>query len=182
MAYEPNVMQQAMARLLRRKEIRERKRSDLEQELYRREPRLREVDRASRGTMTALTELAVSGRPVEADGPEIREIRTRNLKLQAQRAELMQALGVTNALAESPVFRPCIGMDKEEIVQVARMIDTFETSILPFEDCCTVFTPRHPKTRPVLSKVEEQEQKLPVDELVEEAFATLESFYIRAKF
>ena len=97
-------------------------------------------------------------------------------------SQTMQALGVTNALAESPVFRPCIGMDKEEIVQIARMIDTFETSILPYEDCCTVFTPRHPKTRPVLQKVEEQEQKLPVEELVEEAFATLESFYIRAKF
>lgn len=97
-------------------------------------------------------------------------------------SQTMQALNVTNALAAYPVFRPCIGMDKEEIVQIARMIDTFETSILPFEDCCTVFTPKHPKTRPVLEKVEEQEQKLPVDELVEEAFATLETFYIRAKF
>ncbi len=97
-------------------------------------------------------------------------------------SQTMQALNVTNALAETVVFRPCIGMDKEEIVQIARMIDTFETSILPYEDCCTVFTPRHPKTRPVLQKVEEQEQRLPIDELVEEAFATLESFYIRAKF
>ena len=97
-------------------------------------------------------------------------------------SQTMQALNVTNAIAAYPVFRPCIGMDKEEIVQIARMIDTFETSILPFEDCCTVFTPKHPKTRPVLEKVEEQEKKLPVDELVEEAFATLEPFYIRAKF
>ncbi len=97
-------------------------------------------------------------------------------------SQTMQALNVTGALAETVVFRPCIGMDKEEIVQIARMIDTFETSILPFEDCCTVFTPRHPKTRPVLSKVEEQEQRLNVDELVGEAFSTLESFYIRAKF
>ena len=97
-------------------------------------------------------------------------------------SQTMQALGVTNALAETPVFRPCIGMDKEEIMQIARMIDTFETSILPFEDCCTVFTPKHPKTRPVLAKVEEQEQRLAVDELVEEAFATLETVYVRAKF
>ena len=108
MAYEPNVMQQAMARLLRRKEIRERKRYDLEQELYRREPRLREVDRAIRGTMTELTELAVSGRPVEADGPEIREIRTRNLALQAQRAELMKALGYgADALDSKPYCEWC---------------------------------------------------------------------------
>ena len=97
-------------------------------------------------------------------------------------SQTMQALNVTNAIATHPVFRPCIGMDKEEIVEIARRIDTFETSILPFEDCCTVFTPKHPKTRPVLEKVEEQEQKLPVEALVEEALGTLEAFYIRAKF
>ncbi|MBQ8339922.1 MAG: tRNA 4-thiouridine(8) synthase ThiI [Clostridia bacterium] len=97
-------------------------------------------------------------------------------------SQTMQALNVTNDMAAYPVFRPCIGMDKEEIVQIARMIDTFETSILPFEDCCTVFTPRHPKTRPVLSKVVEQEQKLPFDELCEKALSTLQTFYIRAKF
>ena len=97
-------------------------------------------------------------------------------------SQTMQAIGVTNALAAYPVFRPLIGMDKEEIVQIARMIDTFEISILPFEDCCTVFTPRHPKTRPTLEKVEEQETRLAVDELVEKAYATLQTFYIRAKF
>ncbi len=97
-------------------------------------------------------------------------------------SQTMQALNVTNSVAAYPVFRPCIGMDKEEIVQIARMIDTFETSILPYEDCCTVFTPKHPKTRPVLEKVEAEEQKLPVDALEEEALATLRSFYIRAKF
>ena len=97
-------------------------------------------------------------------------------------SQTMQALNVTNDMAAYPVFRPCIGMDKEEIVQIARMIDTFETSILPFEDCCTVFTPRHPKTRPVLSKVVEQERKLPFDELCEKALSTLQTFYIRAKF
>ena len=97
-------------------------------------------------------------------------------------SQTMHALNVTNAVAEYPVFRPVIGMDKEEIIQIARRIDTFETSILPFEDCCTVFTPRHPKTRPVLEKVVEQEQKLPFDELCREAFESAQSFYIKAKF
>ena len=63
-------------------------------------------------------------------------------------------------------------MDKEEIVTIARKIDTFETSILPYEDCCTVFTPRHPKTQPVLEKVLEQEAKLDYDALLEEAWLT----------
>jgi hypothetical protein len=62
---------------------------------------------------------------------------------------------------------------KEDIIKIAREIDTFETSILPYEDCCTVFTPRHPKTRPELAKVEAEEAKLEVDALVEEAFETL---------
>ncbi len=97
-------------------------------------------------------------------------------------SQTMQALGVTNALAEYPVFRPCIGMDKEEIVQISRMIDTYDTSILPYEDCCTVFTPRHPKTRPVLANVEAEENKLPFLELCREAFATMQTFYIKAKF
>ena len=97
-------------------------------------------------------------------------------------SQTMHALNVTNAIAKYPVFRPVIGMDKEEIVQIARRIDTFETSILPFEDCCTVFTPRHPKTKPVLEKVEEQERKLPFDELCREAFEGAQTFYIKAKF
>ncbi|MBE6689772.1 MAG: tRNA 4-thiouridine(8) synthase ThiI [Ruminococcaceae bacterium] len=97
-------------------------------------------------------------------------------------SQTMHALNVTNAIAKYPVFRPVIGMDKEEIVQIARRIDTFETSILPFEDCCTVFTPRHPKTKPVLEKVEEQERKLPFDELCREAFEGAQAFYIKAKF
>ena len=97
-------------------------------------------------------------------------------------SQTMQALGVTNAMARYPVFRPLIGMDKDEIVQISRRIDTFDTSILPYEDCCTVFTPRHPKTKPVLSQVEEQERKLPFDQLCDEAMATLQTFYIKAKF
>ena len=97
-------------------------------------------------------------------------------------SQTMQALNVTNAMARYPVFRPLIGMDKEEIVQISRRIDTFETSILPYEDCCTVFTPRHPKTKPVLSLVEEQEAKLPFAQLCDEAMESLQTFYIKAKF
>ena len=93
-------------------------------------------------------------------------------------SQTMPAIGVTDCMTDLPVFRPCIGLDKEEIVQIARKIGTFETSILPFEDCCTVFTPRHPKTRPELAKVEEEERKLPFDELVEEALATVYSHHI----
>lgn len=84
-------------------------------------------------------------------------------------SQTMQALGVTDRMTDIPVFRPCIGMDKEEIITVARHIDTFETSILPYEDCCTVFTPKHPKTKPELEKVRLEEQKLPFDELVDRA-------------
>jgi thiamine biosynthesis protein ThiI len=88
-------------------------------------------------------------------------------------SQTMEALGVTNVLAEVPVFRPCIGMDKEEIIEISRKIDTFDISIEPFEDCCTVFTPRHPRTKPVLWKVEREEAKVDVDTLVNEAFETL---------
>ena len=88
-------------------------------------------------------------------------------------SQTIQALGVTNALAEYPVFRPCIGMDKEEIITVARKIDTFDLSVLPYEDCCTVFTPRHPRTRPEMTKVDAQEEKVDVLSLQEEALSTL---------
>ncbi len=97
-------------------------------------------------------------------------------------SQTMQALFVTNDMARFPVFRPCIGMDKDEIVQIARRIDTFDTSILPYEDCCTVFTPKHPKTRPVLEKVKEQEDKLPFSQLCDEAMESLQTVYIKANF
>ena len=84
-------------------------------------------------------------------------------------SQTMQAIGVTDPVATLPVFRPCIGMDKDEIVQIARKIGTFETSILPYEDCCTVFTPKHPRTRPELAKVLAEEQKLDFEALVQEA-------------
>lgn len=68
-------------------------------------------------------------------------------------SQTMPAMAVTGAVCDLPVFRPCIGMDKEEIVTIARKIDTFETSILPYEDCCTVFTPKHPNTKPKMPKI-----------------------------
>lgn len=97
-------------------------------------------------------------------------------------SQTMQALGVTDPVATLPVFRPCIGMDKEEIVQIARKIGTFETSILPYEDCCTVFTPKHPKTKPVLEQVLEQQNRLDFDALVEEALDGDYVVHIRTPF
>jgi thiamine biosynthesis protein ThiI len=88
-------------------------------------------------------------------------------------SQTMQALTVTDAVVNRPVFRPCIGMDKEEIIAISRRIETFETSILPFEDCCTVFTPKHPKTRPDIEKVILQEQKYDHEVLENEAFDSL---------
>ncbi len=89
-------------------------------------------------------------------------------------SQTMPAMAVTGAVCNLPVFRPLIGMDKEEIVRVARKIDTFETSILPYEDCCTVFTPKHPNIRPNLQKVLESESRLDADALVEEALSGVE--------
>lgn len=84
-------------------------------------------------------------------------------------SQTMMALGVTDAVVDMPVFRPVIGMDKEEIIAISRKIDTFETSIEPYEDCCTVFTPKHPRTRPTLQAVEEAESALDIEALVEKA-------------
>ncbi len=97
-------------------------------------------------------------------------------------SQTMQALGVTDICATVPVFRPCIGMDKEEIVQISRKIGAFETSIQPYEDCCTVFTPKHPRTKPELEKVIREEQKLPFDELVEDALSTLYTVHIQPEY
>ncbi len=94
-------------------------------------------------------------------------------------SQTMQALGVTDPVATLPVFRPCIGMDKEEIIQVARRIGTFETSIQPYEDCCTVFTPKHPRTRPELSRVLEQQNRLDFEALVQEALDGAQTVRVR---
>ncbi len=97
-------------------------------------------------------------------------------------SQTMQAIGVTDAAVNIPVFRPCIGMDKEEIVCISRKIGAFETSILPFEDCCTVFTPKHPKTKPRLEYVIEEENKVDFEALVNEAFELRTSEYIKAEY
>lgn len=89
-------------------------------------------------------------------------------------SQTMPSMAVTGAVCELPIFRPVIGMDKEEIVVIARKIDTFETSILPYEDCCTVFTPKHPNTKPKMYKIFEAESVLDVDTLVDEAVAGTE--------
>lgn len=86
-------------------------------------------------------------------------------------SQTMMALNVTEDVTTLPVLRPLIGMDKVEIIRISREIGTYDTSILPYEDCCTVFTPRHPCTRPKLEDVREAEARLNVDALVEKAMA-----------
>jgi thiamine biosynthesis protein ThiI len=88
-------------------------------------------------------------------------------------SQTLRAIEVTDSVVNIPVFRPCIGMDKNEIIIQARHYGTFDTSILPFEDCCTVFTPRHPKTQPKIEEVMKELSKVDVDALIEEAYATM---------
>ena len=89
-------------------------------------------------------------------------------------SQTMEAMASTQAVTHLPVLQPLIGMDKEEIITIARKIGTFDTSILPYEDCCTVFTPRHPRTRPQVSEVEAAESALDVEALVQEAIQGIE--------
>ena len=84
-------------------------------------------------------------------------------------SQTMPAIACTDNVCEMPVFRPLIGMDKDEVVAISRKIETFDISILPYEDCCTVFTPKHPRTRPTVDYVQECEKALEVDRLVNEA-------------
>lgn len=94
-------------------------------------------------------------------------------------SQTMLAMGVTDPAAGMLVFRPCIGLDKEEIVALARKIETFETSILPYEDCCTVFTPKHPKTRPELAKVLAQEERADLEALEDAAFENIKVYFCK---
>jgi len=89
-------------------------------------------------------------------------------------SQTMEALGCTDAVVNMPVFRPLIGMDKLEIMAIAEKIDTYETSVLPYEDCCTVFTPRHPVTKPKVETMPKVESKLDVEALVNEAVENTE--------
>lgn len=96
-------------------------------------------------------------------------------------SQTMQSLAVTNAVCTLPVYRPLIGFDKKEIVEISERIDTYETSILPFEDCCTIFVAKHPVTRPVLERIEKSEQNLQerIDELMRTAIETTEIIEVR---
>ncbi len=88
-------------------------------------------------------------------------------------SQTLRAIEVTDSVVNLPVFRPCIGLDKNEIIIQARHYGTFDTSILPFEDCCTVFTPRHPKTQPKLEDVMRELEKVDVEALLDEAYASM---------
>ena len=93
-------------------------------------------------------------------------------------SQTMAAMAVTEDVVKKPVFRPLIGMDKEEIVKISREIGTFETSILPYEDCCTVFTPRHPRTQPKVSDFDDIETKYDFEGLCQQAFDNIERVQI----
>jgi thiamine biosynthesis protein ThiI len=95
-------------------------------------------------------------------------------------SQTMQSLAVTNEVCTMPVFRPLIGFDKQEIVDIAEKIDTFETSILPYEDCCTIFVAKHPVTKPNLNAIKRSERKLEekIDELMKTAIETTEVIHI----
>lgn len=92
-------------------------------------------------------------------------------------SQTLEALYVTDNSVNIPVFRPVIGMDKEEIVVRSREIDAYDTSILPYEDCCTVFTPKHPNTKPKLEKIIESEKLLEVEKLIDEAINGIETVF-----
>ena len=94
-------------------------------------------------------------------------------------SQTMEAMTVTGAVVDIPIFMPLIGFDKEEIVSVARKIGTLETSILPYEDCCTVFTPKHPKTKPTLVQLLGAEKKLDREALIQQALASVEKIAVK---
>ena len=94
-------------------------------------------------------------------------------------SQTMEAMTVTGAVVDIPIFMPLVGMDKEEIVTIARKIGTMETSILPYEDCCTVFTPKHPKTKPTIAQLLDVEKKLDREALIERALENIERIAIK---
>lgn len=93
-------------------------------------------------------------------------------------SQTLPAIAATDSVSSIPVLRPLIGMDKEEIVTISREIDAFETSILPYEDCCTVFTPKHPHTRPKPGQCEKAEEKLDIEPLIADAISGIRYYYI----
>jgi thiamine biosynthesis protein ThiI len=96
-------------------------------------------------------------------------------------SQTLESLQAINAVSQFPILRPLISMDKAEIMDIAKQIGTYETSILPYEDCCTIFVPKQPKTKPTIAVCEQEEAKLDVDGLVAEAVAGVEvvDFYMK---
>ncbi len=94
-------------------------------------------------------------------------------------SQTMEAMTVTGAVVDIPIFMPLVGMDKEEIVTIARRIGTLETSILPYEDCCTVFTPKHPKTKPTLAQLLKAEKDLDRETLITQALESVEKIRVQ---
>lgn len=94
-------------------------------------------------------------------------------------SQTMEAMAVTGAVVDIPIFMPLVGMDKEEIITIARKIGTLETAILPYEDCCTVFTPKHPKTKPTLGQLLNAEKKLDREALIQEALENVEKIAVK---
>ncbi|KPU46171.1 putative tRNA sulfurtransferase [Oxobacter pfennigii] len=93
-------------------------------------------------------------------------------------SQTMESLVVSDSVSDRPVFRPLVSMDKTDIMSLSRQIGTYETSILPYEDCCTIFVPKHPKTKPKLSDIEASEAALDIDNLVMQAMETTEIFFL----
>ena len=94
-------------------------------------------------------------------------------------SQTMEAMAVTGAVVDIPIFMPLVGMDKEEIVTIARKIGTMQTSILPYEDCCTVFTPKHPKTKPTIAQLLDVEKKLDREALIQRALENIERIAVK---
>jgi len=98
-------------------------------------------------------------------------------------SQTMHSLAATNEVCTMPVYRPLIGFDKQEIIEVSEKIGTYETSILPFEDCCTIFVAKHPVTKPNINIIKRSEQKLEekIDEMMKEAIETAETIVVEAE-
>ena len=96
-------------------------------------------------------------------------------------SQTVHSLAATNEVCTMPVYRPCIGLDKQEIVEISEKINTYETSILPFEDCCTIFVAKHPVTKPNLEYIKRHEENLKdfIDDLMEKALETKETIIVR---
>ena len=98
-------------------------------------------------------------------------------------SQTMQSLAATNEVCNMPVYRPLIAMDKNDIIEISNKIDSYETSILPFEDCCTIFVAKHPVTKPNINRIKKSEEKLKdtIDDLVKTAIETTEVIMVDAE-